>query len=95
MANVNRRPDNEGVGQVNWSGLTAPEPIQLHSLVRLPKLLLLTGLSRATAYRYSKSDPHFPKPVKLSDSKARNAPVGYRMQDIQNWIAQRAESSGL
>lgn len=75
--------------------MTANEQVQLQSLVRLPMLLKLTGLSRATAYRYSKSDPSFPKPVKLSDSAARNAPVGYRLQDIQSWIRVRAEISGL
>ena len=68
---------------------------QMQSLVRLPMLLKLTGLSRATAYRYSKSDPHFPKPVRLSDSTARNAPVAFRLQDIQHWIRVRVESSGL
>lgn len=66
----------------------------MQSLVRLPMLLKLTGLSRATAYRYSKSDPHFPKPVRLSDSTARNAPVAYRFQDIQSWIERRAKASG-
>lgn len=75
--------------------MTNRQQVQLQSLVRLPTLLEMTGLSRATVYRYSKSDPHFPKPVKLSDSTARNAPVGYRLQDIQNWIAQRAATSGL
>lgn len=68
---------------------------QLNSLVRQPMLLKLTGLSRATAYRYAKTDPHFPKPVKLSDSTARNAPVAYRLKDIQHWIRVRAELSGL
>lgn len=75
--------------------MTTNKQAQLQSLVRLPMLLKLTGLSRATAYRYSKSDPHFPKPVRLSDSTARNAPVGYRLHDIQNWIRVRAKSSGL
>lgn len=75
--------------------MKSSEQEQMHSLVRMPMLLKMTGLSRATAYRYLKADRDFPKPVRLSDSAARNAPVAFRLQDIQHWISVRAKSSGL
>lgn len=90
--------EHEGRGSSGFksnTSLIVDAPVELQSLVRLAALLEMTGLSRATAYRYSKSDPAFPKPIKLSDSTARNAPVAYRLQDIQSWIAERAKNSGL
>ncbi|BAU75165.1 helix-turn-helix transcriptional regulator [Metapseudomonas furukawaii] len=63
-------------------------------LVRMPELLGLTGLSRSTAHRLMKNDPTFPKPVKLSDSTARNAPVAFVLSEVQAWIQGRIEARG-
>lgn len=60
-------------------------------IVRLPTLLEMTGVSRATAHRYQKNDPHFPKAIKLSNSPAQNAAVGYVLEDIERWIQRRVE----
>ena len=57
--------------------------------VRMPELLALTCLSRTTAHRLMKTDPTFPKPVNLSDSGARNAPVGFVLSEVQAWIQGR------
>ena len=63
-------------------------------LVRIQELLDLTGLSRSSAHRLMKSDASFPKPVKLSDSKARNAPVAFVLSEVQAWIQGRIEARG-
>lgn len=59
------------------------------ALVRMPELMALTGLARPTVYKLLQRDPNFPKPVKLSDSGARNAPVGFVLGEVQAWIEGR------
>lgn len=58
-------------------------------VVRMQELLTLTGLGRATVYQRLKSDPTFPKPIKLSDSTARSAPIGFVLSEVQSWIEGR------
>ncbi|RRV39908.1 AlpA family phage regulatory protein [Pseudomonas sp. o96-267] len=55
----------------------------------MPELLALTGLQRSTVYKRLKSDPTFPKPVPLSDSNARGAPVGFVLAEVQAWVKAR------
>lgn len=62
-------------------------------IVRLPALLRMTGVSRSTAHRYQKNDPLFPKSIKLGRSDAKNAAVGYVLEDIQRWIEGKVEKS--
>ncbi|MFZ6045686.1 helix-turn-helix transcriptional regulator [Pseudomonas sp. CR3202] len=69
-------------------------PVPLLALVRMPELMSLTGLARPTVYKMLKRDPTFPKPVKLSDSKARNAPVAFVLSEVQAWIQGRIEARG-
>lgn len=59
------------------------------ALVRMPELMALTGLARPTVYKLLRRDPTFPKPVKLSDSTARNAPIGFVLGEVQAWIEGR------
>jgi len=61
------------------------------SLVRMPELQQLTGLARPTVYKMIQRDPNFPRPVKLSDSGARNAPVAFVLSEIQAWIQSRIQ----
>lgn len=72
---------------------TDPQSSGTKEIVRLPKLLEKTGVSRATAHRYRKSDPQFPQPVKLSTSDAQNAAVGYYLEDIERWIQSREKKA--
>jgi prophage regulatory protein len=58
-------------------------------IVRMQELMTLTGLGRATVYQRLKSDPAFPKPIKLSDSNARSAPIGFVLSEVQSWIQGR------
>lgn len=53
-------------------GLQMPSPKSKQAApsraIRLPEVRRLTGMSKATIWRYSKDDPKFPKPFKLSPS---------------------------
>ncbi|KAB0773151.1 helix-turn-helix transcriptional regulator [Pseudomonas aeruginosa] len=58
-------------------------------IIRMPELEALTGYKRPTIYKRLKDDPSFPKPVPLSDSQARGAPVGWVLAEVQEWVRQR------
>ena len=62
------------------------------ALVRMPELQMLTGLARPTVYKMIHRDPTFPRPVKLNDSGARNAPVAFVLSEVQAWINGRIEA---
>jgi prophage regulatory protein len=59
------------------------------TIVRMPELEAITGLARATVYKRLKDDPTFPRPVPLSDSLSRGAPIGFVLAEIQTWVRQR------
>jgi prophage regulatory protein len=51
--------------------------------LRLPTVLLLTGLSRTTVYRMVMADT-FPAPVRLGKRA-----VGWRDEDVRQWMDRR------
>ena len=53
-------------------------------IIRLPAVVTLTGLSKATIYRLVKRG-RFPKSVRLTERRA----VGWRLEDIEEWAANR------
>lgn len=61
-------------------------------LVRIPEVQALTGLARPTIYRLIQRDPSFPRPVKLTTSTARNAPVAFVLSEVQSWIDGRIQA---
>lgn len=61
-------------------------PDQLASLVRLPNVLALVGVSRTQIYRLM-SAGQFPKPVRIS-----NRSVAWRMVELVAWIETRPTS---
>jgi prophage regulatory protein len=63
-------------------------------LIRLPELMRITSLSRASAYRLIANDANFPKPIKLSNSTARNSAVGFSFNELQQWIQKQSEKRG-
>lgn len=63
-------------------------------LIRLPELLELTSLSRASAYRLIANDPEFPKPIKIGFSSARNSAVAFSLTEVQRWIDKQTEKRG-
>lgn len=58
-------------------------------IIRISELSAITGYARPTIYKRLKDDPTFPKPVPLSDSKSRGAPVGWVLAEAQAWVRQR------
>ncbi|WP_371133285.1 helix-turn-helix transcriptional regulator [Pseudomonas sp.] len=64
------------------------------TLIRMQELEALTGYARATVYKRLKDDPTFPKPVPLSDSTARGAPVAWVLAEVQSWVLGRIAARG-
>ncbi|WP_422210556.1 helix-turn-helix transcriptional regulator [Pseudomonas sp.] len=62
------------------------------TLIRFPDVVAMTGLARATIYKRLKDDPTFPRPVPLSDSTSRGAPVGFVLAEVQRWARERIEA---
>ncbi|HEJ3062532.1 TPA: AlpA family phage regulatory protein [Pseudomonas aeruginosa] len=60
-------------------------------LIRLPEVLRMSGLSRATIYRRME-DGSFPKQVPLSASDARGAPVAWSLAEVSAWIEANKKS---
>lgn len=63
-------------------------------IIRMPELEALTGYKRPTIYKRLKDDPSFPKPVPLSDSTSRGAPVGWVLAEVQAWVRKRIALRG-
>jgi prophage regulatory protein len=57
-------------------------PLQ-HQLLRLPAVLLATGLGRSTLYELIASGD-FPRQVKLTKRS-----VGWRSEEIEKWVVDR------
>lgn len=64
------------------------------TIVRMPELEAIVGLARPTIYKRLKDDPTFPRPIPLSDSKARGAPVGWVLGEIHVWLRSRIALRG-
>ncbi len=63
-------------------------------IIRIGELSVITGYARPTIYKRLKDDPTFPKPVPLSNSKSRGAPVGWILAEAQAWVRQRIALRG-
>lgn len=64
------------------------------TLIRIPEMEAITGYKRPTIYKRLKDDPTFPKPVPLSNSKSRGAPVAWVLAEVQEWVRQRIALRG-
>ena len=58
-------------------------------VIRLREVIAMTSVRRSTIYKKLKTDPSFPRPISLSDSKARGAPIGFLFHEVQEWIDNR------
>lgn len=63
------------------------EASQIQSILRLPEVTRVTGLSRSSIYRLEASG-EFPARVKLSESAS-----GWRSGEVQAWIASRPRAA--
>jgi predicted DNA-binding transcriptional regulator AlpA len=57
-------------------------------LVRENELRRIVKLSHATIWRLCRTDPKFPKPLKLSDRA-----IAWRLVDVERWLNERASQS--
>ena len=57
------------------------------TIIRFSEACALTGLGRPALYKRLANDSTFPRRVPLSSSKARGAPVGFVLAEIQAWVA--------
>ncbi|AOS76728.1 hypothetical protein BH711_23155 [Pseudomonas fluorescens] len=73
---------------------TAPQFDPATVIIRISELSAITGYARPTIYKRLKDDPTFPRPVPLSDSKSRGAPVGWILAEAQAWVRQRIALRG-
>lgn len=62
------------------------QPDTATRLIRMPEVMRLTGMQRPTVYKRMKDDPTFPKPVPLTNSTARGAPVAWVLGEVQAWV---------
>lgn len=60
-------------------------------IIRMPDLVRMLGIRRSTIYKRLATDPTFPRPVSLSDSNARGAPIGFVLSEVQTWISKKIE----
>ena len=66
------------------SQVASPEPVQ--RIMRLPAVLLATGLTRSTLYRLM-AQRAFPTPVTLAKRS-----VGWRQHDVREWNEARPQA---
>ncbi|MDY1059632.1 AlpA family phage regulatory protein [Pseudomonas aeruginosa] len=76
------------------AGATTPQFDPATVIIRMPELEALTGYKRPTVYKRLKDDPTFPRPVPLSDSTSRGAPVGWVLAEVQEWVRKRIAKRG-
>lgn len=68
------------------------QSIARNRLIRFPDVQKLTGYARSTMYKVMQRDPTFPRPVQMSNSTARNAPVAFVLGEVLDWIDQRKQA---
>lgn len=65
------------------------------TLIRVRDVLAMIGLGgRSSLYKLMRDDPTFPRPVPLSASTARNAPVAFVLGEVQAWVRARIAARG-
>ena len=63
------------------------------TLIRISEVMAIVGLARPTIYKLMQcTETGFPRPVKLSISNARGAPVAWVLAEVQAWARSRIEA---
>lgn len=65
--------------------MTTPTSTPPDTIIRLPEVMRLVGLSRASIYRRMKQGT-FPQQIQLSNSASRGGAVGWSLTEILAWI---------
>jgi len=61
-------------------------------ILRYSDLETQLGMNRVTIWRRTKTDPTFPRPIRLGNS--RNSALGFLTEEIEAWITQQAAQRG-
>lgn len=64
------------------------------TIIRMAGVEAITGFKRPTIYKRLKDDPTFPRPIPLSNSSSRGAPVGWVLAEVQEWVRRRIALRG-
>ncbi|WP_338473892.1 AlpA family phage regulatory protein [Pseudomonas sp. MS646] len=63
------------------------------ALIRISEVMAIVGLARPTIYKLmNEPESGFPRPVKLTNSIARGAPVAWVLSEVQAWARSRIEA---
>jgi prophage regulatory protein len=63
------------------------------TLIRISEVMAIIGLARPTINKLMQcTESGFPRPVKLSMSNARGAPVAWVLGEVQAWARSRIEA---
>lgn len=57
-------------------------------ILRYSQLEKILGIDRVTIWRRIKSDPDFPRPIRLGSGKA--TAIGFLKNEIEEWVALQA-----
>lgn len=57
-------------------------------ILRYAELETILGIDRVTIWRRIKSDPDFPRPIRLGSGKA--TAIGFLQNEIEEWVALQA-----
>ncbi|WP_310031714.1 AlpA family phage regulatory protein [Achromobacter deleyi] len=60
-------------------------------ILRYSDVEILLGVNRVTIWRRVKTDPTFPRPIRLGS--ARNCALGFLQSEIDAWIEQQAATA--
>jgi prophage regulatory protein len=65
------------------------------TLIRVGEVSAIVGLARPTIYKLLRTPgSDFPRPVPLSTSTARGAPVAWVLAEVQAWVRARIAARG-
>jgi prophage regulatory protein len=59
-------------------------------ILRYSDLEMQLGINRVTIWRRTKTDPTFPQPIRLGNSK--NAALGFLTEEVEAWIARQSDN---
>ena len=62
-------------------------------ILRYSDLETQLGMNRVTIWRRTRTDPTFPRPIRLGNSGSRNAAIGFLAEEVEAWIALQAATA--
>jgi prophage regulatory protein len=60
-------------------------------ILRYSDLEIQLGINRITIWRRTKSDPTFPRPIRLGSGKSKNGATGFLAEEVDAWIEKQSQ----